>query len=45
MDRIPKRFKLMGSTINVVRTDEPFIEHDGFAGFASFRKKGDTTTY
>lgn len=36
--RIPKRFKIFGQTITVVQIEEPFIEKDGYEGFASYRQ-------
>lgn len=35
--RIPKRFKLFGQTIEVVFDGKPFVESDGYNGFASYR--------
>lgn len=36
--KIPKRFKLLGQTIEIVYTPEKFIENTDRLGFASFRK-------
>lgn len=36
--KVPKHFKLMGQTIQVVFLPEIFVEKDGFYGFSSYRQ-------
>lgn len=38
MMRIPKSFKILGQTIRVVFTGEPFNDRDGTMGYASYRR-------
>jgi hypothetical protein len=37
MIKIPKRFSILGHTVDVVLTNEPFKEKDGTFGYSSYR--------